>query len=241
MSDYLWDKKGEPDADLARLESLLGAYAHEPRPLEWPAEATAPEPTQGTLLPFASRLRASRLYAPAALAAAAALLVASVYAASAFLRARSAGEGRRAVAQQTPRPQEETRKAERPAPPQPQQVMLAPPPGADEVKDATPAAVVKVKDEKVAFETLPRAPRRRSDVSPAAVPNRRQGDSRAETETGTTGPGLILEALSTRAGQSSLVESARLLTKEQLVYALRLTGSKLRDMRQRAQKAEARP
>jgi hypothetical protein len=195
---------------------------------------------RATLLPFASRLRASRLYAAAALAAAAVLLVASVYAASAFLRARPAGEGRRAVAQQSPRPQEETPKAERPAPPQSQQVMLVPP-GAGEVKDTTPSAVVKVKDEKVAFETLPRAPRRRRDVALAAVPNRRRDDSSAETETGANGPGLILEALSTRAGQVSLVESARLLTKEQLVYALRLTGSKLRDVRQRAQKAEARP
>jgi hypothetical protein len=31
------------------------------------------------------------------------------------------------------------------------------------------------------------------------------------------------------------------LTKEQLVYALRLTGAKLKDVREKAQKAEARP
>jgi hypothetical protein len=240
MSDYLWDKKGEPDADVVRLESLLGTYAHEPRPLEWPAEATAPEPPQATLLPFASRLRASRLFAPAALAAAAALLVASVLAASAFLRARSAGEGRRPVARETTRPQEEPRKEEPPAPPQPQRAMLEPPPAAGVVKDATPPVVVKVKDEKVLVETLPRLARRRGDVQPAVVPSRRQGDSNTETVTGSSGPGLTLEALSMQAG-TSLVEGARLLTKEQLVYALRLTGSKLRDMRQRAQKAEARP
>jgi hypothetical protein len=119
--------------------------------------------------------------------------------------------------------------------------MLEPPPGAGAVKDTTPPAVFKVKDERVALEALPRVARRRRDVPPSAVPSRRQGDSNAETVTGATGPGLTLEALNTRAGTSSLVESARLLTKEQLVYALRLTGSKLRDMRQKAQKAEARP
>jgi len=37
MSDYLWDKKGEPDAEVARLETLLGTFAHEPRRLELPA------------------------------------------------------------------------------------------------------------------------------------------------------------------------------------------------------------
>ena len=36
MSDYLWDKKGEPDAEVARLEALLGAFRHEPRRLELP-------------------------------------------------------------------------------------------------------------------------------------------------------------------------------------------------------------
>jgi hypothetical protein len=241
MSDYLWDKQGEPDADVARLESLLGTFAHEPRPLEWPAEPAAPEPPQATLLPFAARRRASRLFAPAALAAAAALLVASVLAASAFLRARSAGEGRRSVAREASRPKEETRREERPAPTRPERSMLEPPPGAGTVKDAPPAAVAKVKDEKVTVESLPRAAYRRRDVQLSAVPSRRQGDSNAEAVTRSPGSGLTLEALNTRAGPSSLVESARLLAKEQLVYALRLTGSKFKDVRQRAQKAEARP
>jgi hypothetical protein len=136
----------------------------------------------------------------------------------------------------------EVKKDERPAPRETQQSMLEPPPPAGGVKGATPAAVVKVKDEKVAVETLPRVARRHRDLQLAsAPPSRRQGDSNAETMMGAQGSGLTLEALSTRAGTSSLVESARLLTKEQLVYALRLTGSKLRDVRQRAQKAEARP
>jgi hypothetical protein len=219
MNDYLWDKKGEPDADEARLEALLGAFAHEPRPLEWPAAAAAPESPKARLLPFAPRVRASRFFAPAALAAAAGLLVASVLAASAFLRARSVGEGVHVVA------------------------MLEPPPDAFGVKDKTPPAVVKVIDEKVAVESLTRVTRRRKDaqvkdVQLAAVSKRRQRDLNAEAVTGASGPGLTLEALSTRGGTSSLVESARLLTKEQLVYALRFTGAKLKDVREKARETQ---
>jgi hypothetical protein len=39
MSDYLWDKTGEPEADVEQLENLLGALKHQPRPLEIPASA----------------------------------------------------------------------------------------------------------------------------------------------------------------------------------------------------------
>lgn len=31
MSDYLWDRSGEPEADVARLEGLLARYRHRPR------------------------------------------------------------------------------------------------------------------------------------------------------------------------------------------------------------------
>lgn len=36
MSDYLWDKTGEPDEDVERLENLLGTLRYQPRPLELP-------------------------------------------------------------------------------------------------------------------------------------------------------------------------------------------------------------
>ena len=39
MSDYLWDKTGEPEEEVARLENLLGALKHRPRPLDIPAAA----------------------------------------------------------------------------------------------------------------------------------------------------------------------------------------------------------
>lgn len=34
--DYLWDRSGEPDPEIAHLESLLGRFAANPRPLEFP-------------------------------------------------------------------------------------------------------------------------------------------------------------------------------------------------------------
>jgi hypothetical protein len=34
--DYLWDRSGEPDAEVLRLERTLGRLRHRPRPLELP-------------------------------------------------------------------------------------------------------------------------------------------------------------------------------------------------------------
>jgi hypothetical protein len=39
MSDYLWDKTGEPDEDVEQLENLLGTLKYQPRPLDIPAHA----------------------------------------------------------------------------------------------------------------------------------------------------------------------------------------------------------
>lgn len=44
MSDYLWDKTGEPEEDVARLEELLGTLRYEPRPLVLPAAIGAQAP-----------------------------------------------------------------------------------------------------------------------------------------------------------------------------------------------------
>jgi hypothetical protein len=48
MSDYLWDKTGEAEPEVERLESLLGQLRHQPRALELPpevlAELAAPAP-----------------------------------------------------------------------------------------------------------------------------------------------------------------------------------------------------
>ncbi len=231
MSDYLWDKKGDTDAEVARLETLLGAFAHEPRRLELPAEAAAPEPRRTWLSPFTSRL-----FAPAAFAAAAVLVVASILAASVFLRARVATQEQHAVAPEASRPNGDAPKDVSPAPRREERGMLEPPP--DGVKPRS-------KVESAAVRTLPNVAREKKVTQLTAAPKRRQKSLSPEPSMDATGAGgsLTLEAMSAPGGASAFVENARLLTKEQLVYALRLTGAKLRDVRQRAQgtKAEVQP
>ena len=38
MSDYLWDKTGEPEEDVEQLENLLGTLRYEPRPFKLPED-----------------------------------------------------------------------------------------------------------------------------------------------------------------------------------------------------------
>lgn len=37
MSDYLWDRSGEPDQEIQQLEEILAPLGYQPRPLEIPA------------------------------------------------------------------------------------------------------------------------------------------------------------------------------------------------------------
>ncbi|MEO8435334.1 MAG: hypothetical protein ABI596_10605 [Pyrinomonadaceae bacterium] len=39
MTDYLWDRSGELDEDIQKLEEILAPLAYQPRPLELPATA----------------------------------------------------------------------------------------------------------------------------------------------------------------------------------------------------------
>jgi hypothetical protein len=61
MNDnYLWDRTGEPDAEVQQLEDLLGSLRYQPRPLAIP-------PTMN--------VRRKRAFIPLAIAAAIALLM----------------------------------------------------------------------------------------------------------------------------------------------------------------------
>ena len=40
--DYLWDKTGEPDPEIQKLEEILGALRHQPKPLEIPRDLLTP-------------------------------------------------------------------------------------------------------------------------------------------------------------------------------------------------------
>lgn len=73
MNDnYLWDRTGEADAEVQRLEELLGTLRYQPQPLQIPA---------------AIRIGERRNYVPLAIAAALALLV---LAAGIWIRMRTA-------------------------------------------------------------------------------------------------------------------------------------------------------
>jgi hypothetical protein len=61
MNDkYLWDRTGEPDAEVQQLEELLGTLRYQPRPLEIPATIN---------------IRRKRTFIPLAIAAAIAVLM----------------------------------------------------------------------------------------------------------------------------------------------------------------------
>ena len=63
MNDnYLWDRTGEPDAEVQQLEELLGSLRYQPRPLAIPATM---------------KIRRQRSFIPLAIAAAIALLMIS--------------------------------------------------------------------------------------------------------------------------------------------------------------------
>ncbi|HEX6623729.1 MAG TPA: hypothetical protein VF064_08455, partial [Pyrinomonadaceae bacterium] len=81
MSDYLWDKTGEPDAEVERLEKLLGPLGHQPRALELPPAARVEQAPR-------------RLWSRPALAAAAALAL-MLLAGAWLFASRVTGDARR--------------------------------------------------------------------------------------------------------------------------------------------------
>ena len=86
--DYLWDKSGQPDPEIQKLEEILGTLRYQPRPLE---------------LPVSRR----RSYFP--LLAIAASLLLALFAAGVWLRVRNqrAPQPRQAEVISTPSPVEE--------------------------------------------------------------------------------------------------------------------------------------
>ncbi|HVF48916.1 MAG TPA: hypothetical protein VNA19_02440 [Pyrinomonadaceae bacterium] len=66
MSDYLWDKSGEADKDIERLEDLLGNLRHQKKPLALPPEILSHAPRRRR--PFWPALAAAAALAFVALA-----------------------------------------------------------------------------------------------------------------------------------------------------------------------------
>jgi hypothetical protein len=66
MNDYLWDRTGEPDEEVRRLEELLGTLRHRPEAL--PLPTVAPVPARHASRPFRWPYAAAAALALAALA-----------------------------------------------------------------------------------------------------------------------------------------------------------------------------
>lgn len=223
MSDYLWDKKGEPDAEVERLEALLSTFRSAPRALELPAE----EATLAATRRFGGRLRSvtARLFEPAGLAAAAALLLAFLLGAGALMRGRSNADENRAASQAPPHqasngprePSSSTREV----------ATVAREPGPSNVRAKVYGGAPAVR------ETAPA----RSGARPAGfVKPRHRPAADAPAVAARGGEAGALEAMSAggRAGAASLFDGTRAMAKEQLIYALRLTGAKLKEVQSRA-------
>ena len=105
--DYLWDKSGQPDPEIQKLEEILGTLRYQPKPLELPQE-----------------LSTSRRWNYVPVLAIAATLLLALLAGGIWLRVRSqrASQPQEARVVPTPAPREE----EKPQPPAP--TPLAPQP-----------------------------------------------------------------------------------------------------------------
>jgi hypothetical protein len=231
MSDYLWDKTGEPDAEVERLEGLLKAFGHRPRTLELPAaEAAPPDAQRSRCSGTAGLVLAPRLPVPAVrfsaarLAVAAALLLAFVAGASVYLRMRIATVEHSATTvggEMSVKDGNAGREAHTASAP---------------FESGRATGVRQARDEKVAVPVftpeqkggqLAFIAKRRQRLAPAAASNSERGG----------GDVSAVEALraESRDGAHAALESTRLMAKEQLVYALRLTGAKLREVQRKTQ------
>jgi hypothetical protein len=223
MSNYLWDKTGARDAEVERLESLLGELRHRPRPFAPPDETTAARTRAG-----AHALSARRHLRTQRLAVAAMLLLALVALALALLRTGATGGGAQSASQAW---REDSLRAGQ------QNVVpaLAPTPQV--------AATVKHEKDKNDVRDAAAVGDARGDLNQrqaalrerrtAFVAKREQTQPPRVATVNADGGGMKSAAQSSSPDDISL--KTRLAAKEQLVYALRLTSSKLSEVRAKTQ------
>lgn len=232
MSDYLWDKSGEAERDVERLEELLGRLRHAGSAPELPFEvgAQASSPGVGSRAStragfFGHALFSRRVH----LAAAAALLLAVLAGAFALMLTVKKDGGLASVDNraQAARPQTEATGEAKP-----REKALAPQVAASPPKDS------------VAPERPQREPLRRVELVVSKLPSKSQRREPAPRET-------VARQATARddrpaLAQGGVFESApdadkRVRAKEQLVYALRLTSEALKQVRGKASGVEVRP
>lgn len=221
MSDYLWDKSGEPDAEVERLEELLGQLRHRPRAFDLPSDAPAVRAPQRRPRPL--------FFRPAYAAAAAAVLMLLAGLWLGLVGVKHQGQG--VVVEQTPSAQPQRGEGVRGADAVAQLSQASNETvkggGPSEVSAARPVEGGRPKRRPAASESVPASRRARAS---APLKNTDIGlalPAGVESQPGAGGgEGRLLRAVA-RVGEE------RRRVKQELLYALRLTGSKLNLAQQR--------
>lgn len=217
MSDYLWDRTGEPDEEIERLEELLGGFGHKPRALELPPEA-AP---RTTLFGHARRFR------PALVAAAAALILMTLAGALVMLRQGGAGGGKQS-ADAGPRVSTPRKESVLTTPEEPKPSAKPPEREAQAGQGNTLAKESETPDSQASAGERRRRPPKGSRG--AGVSRRHAGQAAAQEPQVAASQG---PPAPTRVEQQA--------AKEQLVYALRLASAKLNEVRKMTRGGDAPP
>ena len=209
MSGYLWDKTGEADPEVERLEKLLAGLRYEPRELKLPAEA----------LPPRSRAFPRRLWTAYAAAAALALIVLAGLWLAAHRHSGLQGQGQMAAGGAQSQPSQESAREE--PSPGPQDVQALGP-------DGSGRQVVSNNSGEIQTRRAPgRIQQKGEKQFSLSSESSRAGRSRAE---------IIVQRLPIprshpQNGVAQLTREQQ-AAKEQLIYALRLTSIKLKEVRE---------
>ena len=222
MSDYLWDKTGDTDEEVERLENLLGSLRYQPRTLELPPVA-APAPT---------KISHFKRFSRPALAIAAALVL--MLLAGAWLAALRRGDSQSetvAVRHAPAAAQQQNGEAPERMGAQGKQQ----PPVSEQKKDAEQVAASH--EGEVGGERIRRA----------MLSRRTEKFGRGGTFAGSTGRHEVAfvnasaGAHGARANGAGEVVPTReqQLAKQQLMFALRLTSTKFAEVQKKTQDAES--
>jgi hypothetical protein len=211
MNDYLWDKSGEPDAEVERLENLLGSLRQERRPLELPPEIFVAHPRRrAAWFPYA---------------AAAALALAALAGFWSFLAYRqNVTTGSRTIANASS--EKTTEKTTATTAPNDAIRETATASNGNDNEGAQPKEVKEQFAPEKRHEQTSRVvtERKARQFVARRAPRRRENLDKREETRGTT-----------QIDQLVASERERQTAKEQLMLALRLTSEKLRDVQRKTQ------
>ena len=229
MSDYLWDKSGEPEAEVERLEELLGRLRHTRGAPELPTEFETDASTRASLF------RSAVFSRPARLAAAAALLLAVLAGALVMLRSFRADDTRASVETEGAKPQAgSTEQARAPE--------AAASPSKESAAPEKSQREVERRDANEAAQSLTKGQERRSESPREAASNVREREVFKTAASVTNSSHVDARVRATRAVEAGAAFDLerRVRAKEQLVYAMRLTSEALKEVRGRTSGFEGR-